>query len=290
MDDLDWRIMSLISSTKSLARIADELFLSQPALTYRIRKIEKYFESELIQRTNKGFKITEQGKIVADYAMSHLSNVKQIHEDIYSIENKVKGPLNIGASSAIAQYLLPSLLSDFLSYNNEVIVDLVTGFSPYLIDQLNTNQIHIAFLREDIEWTKHKKHLASDGIYLVSKEPTELDNLPKMTRVNYKTNLSLKYLIDNWWKNNFNRPPKSIIEVDNAEACKEVVRSGLGYSILTGLTLNNQNDLYCVPLSNDRLDLKRNIWMYATEDAMKYVTVKSFWNFIDSQKTIYHGK
>ena len=116
-------------------------------------------------------------------------------------------------------------------------------------------------------------------------------DIPNMTRVNYKTNFSLKNLIDNWWTDHFNSHPKSVIEVDNAEACKEVVRSGLGYSILTGLTLNNQDDLYCLPLSSKQFDLKRNVWMYASEQAMQYITVRSFWDYISDKKDIiYDGK
>ncbi|PIC94523.1 hypothetical protein CSV69_16320 [Sporosarcina sp. P26b] len=69
----------------------------------------------------------------------------------------------------------------------------------------------------------------------------------------------MKNLIDNWWRDHFTTPPQLTIEVDNAEACKELASAGLGYTILPGLTSNNQDDLYCVPLISDTIKLKRNV-------------------------------
>ena len=145
MDDLDWKIMMLIYNNKSLSKISDELFLSQPAITYRIRKIEKFFQTKLISRTNKGYQITLQGEMVAKYAKEHLEHMKKLQEDIFSSKDMVQGKLYIGASSAIAQYLLPPLLSDFLNRNDKVSIDLITGFSPSLTESLHHNKIHIAF-------------------------------------------------------------------------------------------------------------------------------------------------
>lgn len=290
MDERNWFLLSLIGERKSLTQVSEELFISQPALSYRIKKMEEYFGTELLIRTNKGLQVTPQGELVIQYANEYIQSLKRLKEDIYTIEHSVKGPLNIGASSAVAQYLLPSVLSKFHSIHQNVDLNLLTGFSPTLIEHLMQNKIHIAFLREDIEWSGYKKLLASDGIYLVSKEPVHITDLPQLNRVEYKTNLSLKMILDGWWAQNFKTSPRISMMVDNAEACKEMVRKGLGYAILTGLTLNNQEDLSCVPLENMNGErLMRHTWIYATDEAASYLTVKKILEFIDVEIPTYQG-
>lgn len=290
MDERDWYLLSLIGEKKSLSQVSEELFISQPALSYRIKKIEEYFGTELLIRTNRGLQVTPQGEQVIQYANEYRQNLKRLKEDIYTIENNVKGPLNIGAASAVAQYLLPAVLSKFHSIHQDVDLNLMTGFSPTLIEHLMQNKIHLAFLREDIEWSSYKKLLASDGIYLVSKEPINIAELPQLNRVEYKTNLSLKMILDSWWAQHFKTSPKISMVVDNAEACKEMVRNGLGYAILTGLTLNNQEDLSCVPLENKNGErLMRYTWIYATEEAVSYLTVNKILEFIEAEIPEYQG-
>ncbi|GGK01574.1 putative HTH-type transcriptional regulator YraN [Lentibacillus kapialis] len=289
MDERDWYLLSLIGKKASLSQISEELFISQPALSYRINKIEEFFGVDLLIRTNKGFQVTTEGEILIKYTNQHLENVNRIREDMYSIKDIIKGPLKIGASSAIAQYLLPPVLSKFHTVYKDVNLNLTTGFSPTLIENLIQNKIHIAFLREDIEWNSYKKLLASDGIYLVSRYPIQIANLPYLNRVEYKTNLSLRTIIDNWWSQHFKQRPVTSIIADNAEACKEMVRNELGYAILTGLTLNNQSDLSYVPLKSNNEKLMRHTWIYATKEAMNYVTVRTFLDFLEQEVQPYQG-
>jgi len=289
MDERDWYLLSLIGEYKSLSKVSEELSISQPALSYRLNKIEAYFDSKLFIRTNRGLQITPQGKIITDYAKQYIQSLNSIKEELYTMENDVKGTLNIGASGAVAQYLLPSLLAKFHALYPDVDLNLETGFSPTLIEGLMQNRVHVTFLREELDISSYKKLLATDGIYLVSNEPVNIADLPHLNRVEYKTNVSLKLQLDSWWTQNFKVSPTVAMVVDNAEACKEMVRHGLGYAILTGLTLNNQEDLHLVHLKSNGKKMNRHTWVYATEEAMDYITVRTFLDFIETEMQQYDG-
>ena len=289
MDERDWYLLSLIGEYKSLSKVSEELFISQPALSYRLNKVESYFDSKLFIRTNRGLQITPQGKVITDYAKQYIQSLNSIKEELYTMENNVKGTLNISASGAVAQYLLPSLLAKFHTLYPDVDLNLETGFSPTLIEGLMQHRVHVTFLREELDISSYKKRLATDGIYLVSNEPVNIADLPKLNRVEYKTNVSLKLQLDSWWTQNFKESPTISMVVDNAEACKEMVRHGLGYAILTGLTLNNQEDLHLVHLESNGKKMNRNTWIYATEEAMDYITVRTFLNFIETEMQQYDG-
>ncbi|GGE27724.1 putative HTH-type transcriptional regulator YraN [Pullulanibacillus camelliae] len=283
MDERDWFILSMMDKERSISRLSEELFISQPALTYRINKIESFFGAQLFVRSNSGLHLTPQGDIAIRYAKHLTKDLKRIRENIYSMEEKVKGTIYIGSSTAIAQYYLPDLLSKFIQLYPEVDFNVVTGLSSPLVSSLTRNDIHIAFLREDMEWAPYKHLLTKENIYLVSKEPVDFKDLPHLSRINYRTNPSLKSLIDQWWTNYFQVPPKIAMDVDTAETCIEFVRAGLGYSILTGSCLKSEHDLCCVPLLNKKgIPLKRLAWMYCTKEAVSYLAVRTFLEFVST--------
>jgi DNA-binding transcriptional LysR family regulator len=284
MEHRDWTLLSLISQDKSISQISEELYISQPALSYRLKRIESFFNTELFIRTNKGLQTTPQGERVINLANQYLERMEELNEDILSLSDTPKGPLRIGASNAIAQFHLPKLLSKFHSLYTEIDLNLTTGFSDQLMKLLTENKIHVAFLRENIEWASYKKKLDSDDIYLVSKHPIQIDELPYISRVTYKTNLSLANLISNWWTQHFKLPPKVTMEVDNAEACTAIIRAGLGYAILPGLTLGDTNDLYMKELyTKDNEKLTRGVWMYTSQRAQDYITANTFVQYILDQ-------
>lgn len=288
LEERDWIILLKIGEGKNISQVSEELFISQPALTYRINKIENFFGTRLFIRGNKGIKPTNQGEFIIDYAERMIAELKRVKEEVTSMSSIIKGKLYIGASTAVAQYVLPDLLSRFVSRYPEVEPHVLTGFSPYLTDLLINEKIHIAFLRDNLEWEHDKRLLSTEGIYLVSKNPLDLDELPKLPRINYKTNQSLKSMIDLWWSQHFQKPPNVTMEVDNAEVCLEMVRAGLGYSIITELGLKNQQELCKLPLLDRQSNpLKRNTWIYSSKAAKEFYTVQVFREFLIENGFLY---
>lgn len=280
----DLLLLKSIKEHENISRVSESMFLSQPAITYRLNKIEGLFNTQLFIRSNKGIQITPQGHLVISFAIDYIEKFDRLKEEVYTVGDEIQGPLMIGASDAIAQYLLPNYLSDFCTENPKVEINLKTGFSDEIRELLLNNKVHIAFSRENIPWKEHKSLISTDGIYLVSNKPISIKDLPKMTRIYYKTNPSLRNILDLWWKNNVNLPEKNIIEVDSAEACKELIRAGMGYSFLTGLIIKNENDLSYTQLKDrDNENLRRETWIYATNQSLKYVTSNSFWKYISHQ-------
>lgn len=285
MEENDWILLAAIGEGKTMSQASKELFISQPALTYRINKIEEEFGSKLFVRDNKGIKPNPQGEYLIQYAKRMTKELQYVKEKVLSLGSQTKGKLYIGASNAIAQYILPNLLSKFLAYYPEVEPHVITGFSPYLIDKLSKEDIHIAFLREDIEWLYTKKLLKKENVYIVSRDNINLEDLPNLPRIDYKTNQSLQMLIDLWWAKHFQTPPNIIARVDNADVGLEFVRSGLGYAILTELGLSKETALHRIPITHpEGYAMQRDTWLYGSKNSEQFLTVKTFFQFmIDEQ-------
>jgi DNA-binding transcriptional LysR family regulator len=284
IEERDWIILNKIGEGKNISQVSEELYISQPALTYRINKIEKFFGTKLFFRGNKGVKPNNEGEYIIEYARRMIKELKKVREEVISMSSLIKGKLYIGASNAIAQFILPDLLAKFVHKYPSVEPHVFTGFSPYLIDLLNNEKIHVAFLRENLDWAHFKSFLSEENIYIVSKEPISILDLPDLPRINYKTNQSLKTDLDFWWSNFFQKPPNVTMEVDNAEVCIEFVRSGLGYAILTELGLTHEKKLCRSQIiDKDQNPLKRETWIYGSKEASQYYTVQVFMDFIKEE-------
>ncbi|MGM0878554.1 MAG: LysR substrate-binding domain-containing protein [Bacillota bacterium] len=67
---------------------------------------------------------------------------------------------------------------------------------------------------------------------ITSKEEIDITDLPHLPRIDYRGGYLLKSLIDNWWAENYAQPPFISLDVDQVDACKQMVINGLGYGIL----------------------------------------------------------
>jgi len=103
----------LVVKKKSFTRAADELNVTQPAVTIQVRSLEKSLNLKLIQHLRKGVHLTEAGEILHQYAEKIFGLVSEADEKMRDFKKLMKGTLRIGATKSYARYIMPSLLSEF---------------------------------------------------------------------------------------------------------------------------------------------------------------------------------
>jgi DNA-binding transcriptional LysR family regulator len=128
MEDKDWIILSVLKLERNMTKALDRLFISQPALTYRIQQLEAYFKSKLFVRNRTGIQLTPQGEVVTQYAEEMLKRLQEIHDTIQSMETEVKGTIKLGVSSTVGRYMLPEMLRNYLARYPDVDINIVTRF------------------------------------------------------------------------------------------------------------------------------------------------------------------
>ncbi|GGE33085.1 putative HTH-type transcriptional regulator YraN [Pullulanibacillus camelliae] len=280
MNDKDWVLLTTLNEERNITKTAERLFISQPALSYRIHQLESYFKSQLFIRNRMGLHLTPQGEVVVQYAQKMLKQLEETKEKLQKMEVKVKGTLKLGVSSIIARYRLPKMLRRFLSQYPEVDINVITGFSSEIEQILTDGDTHIAIMRGERPWHEQKWLLSKEPILVASKTPLEIKNLPSLARIYYKTDSSLKSLLDSWWKEIFQEPPIITMEVDNLETCKEMVKTGLGYAILPEACLEDERELFTYPLHHQSGELvERETWVYCRDSAMQFAAVAAFFDF-----------
>lgn len=166
---MDFRLKTFVSvaRNRSFTRAAFELFITQPAVTRHIQELESQYGTTLIERTRGSVSLTKAGEVMLFHAEKILDSYRKMQFDLNLLTGNFSGELRLGASTTIAQYVLPPFLARFSGRHPEIRTSLITG---------NTEQMeaalldHTIVLRESGSGTLEviEKRLADQHIKLAS--------------------------------------------------------------------------------------------------------------------------
>jgi DNA-binding transcriptional LysR family regulator len=103
----------LVAKKKNFTRAAEELNVTQPAVTNQVKFLEKSLNLKLIQQVGKRIQLTEAGELVYQYAEKIFDLVSDADEKIRDFKKLMRGTLQIGTTKHYARYIMPYLLSEF---------------------------------------------------------------------------------------------------------------------------------------------------------------------------------
>lgn len=288
MDYRDWEILKVLYSQKNLTKAAKLLYITQPALTNRLKHMQEELGVQIVTRESRGIHFTPQGEYLVHCAEEALAHYQKIKETVFNMSNnvgnEVVGTLKLGVSNFFANYELPYVLKLFKMQYPHVEFKVITGWSKDVTHLIHNKDVHISFVRGDYGWRGLSKHrLFEETICIASKDKIDITELPRLPRIEYRGDYLLKSLIDNWWTENYVEPPFISIEVDQVDTCKEMVINGLGYGILSSRILNEIEDLHKIALTDQKGEpILRRTWMYYHKEALEWNVVKAFVNFIEN--------
>ncbi|NWQ41794.1 LysR family transcriptional regulator [Bacillus sp. EB106-08-02-XG196] len=287
MDEKDWFALRILYEEKNISRAAERLYISQPALTYRLKNIEKEFGTSIFFKIKGGIEFTSEGAHLAGYAEEMIIKLQKTKDYMLNMQNEVRGTLRLGVSSNFAQYKLPKILKKFSIKYPLVQFNVNTGWSTEIMNLLDSASVQLGILRGNYDWYGIKTLLHKERLCLISKTKVDMENLPNLPFINYKTDSSLKGLMNGWWHDRFSEPPLVTMETDRQETCKEMVKNGLGVSILPEICMQPSDNLHTYGLSYKNGEpVLRNTWLMYNEESLKLSSVKNFIDFLNSNPNL----
>ena len=177
MFDYRLKVFYTVATRLSFTKAANELNISQPAVTKHIKEIENQLSTKLFDRKGTTIQLTESGKILFIYAEKNRQLYRDLEFAIAQLNKQEKGKLKIGASTTIAQYILPEILAKFNSYYKDINIELVTHNSEDIATLLKSGKIDLGIVEGEskssyFDYQKFKK----DEIVLVCKTDHPLVN------------------------------------------------------------------------------------------------------------------
>lgn len=142
MLDFRLKVFHTVAKRLSFTKAAEELLISQPAVTKHIKELESQYNLALFDRRGNKVSLSPAGELMLRHTEAIQKIYRQLEFDLNQLNHAFKGVLQVGSSTSITQYILPPLLARFHSIHQEVKVELVNG---------NTEQIEQALLNKEIE-------------------------------------------------------------------------------------------------------------------------------------------
>lgn len=282
MDTQDWEIIYKLFLYKNITKTAKKLYVSQPRLTTKIKAIEEELGVTLIERNNKGIEFTSIGNYVAQYAQERFNDFKMFKEDIHSMTYGMVGNLRIVAPYVVVKYQLPKIILEFQKLHPMVTFDISTVHSGEVASYLKSHFYHFGFIRNSLELkTENRVRIETSGISIVYREKFELQDLPSLKRIDYRTDNYYHNFLEEWWNSHFKQPGVISIRVSDLESCREMIFAGLGYGILPNLVLPDEHQLYVHPLIDAAgQPFSRHTWMIFQDNIFKRPVPRVFYDFV----------
>jgi len=142
MFDFRLQVFHKVAKRLSFTKAAEELFITQPAVTKHIREIEQQYKVQLFDRSSNGIALTDAGNLLLQHTEKIFEIYRNIEFELNGLKRQYKGKLRIGASTTMAQYILPPLLANFQNKYKDVKISLFTE---------NTRQIEKALAQKEID-------------------------------------------------------------------------------------------------------------------------------------------
>lgn len=288
MDYKSMEYLVSIHEEKSLTKAAKKLFVSQPALSYRISQIEEELDVQIIKTYGRMIHFTEEGEYLVDWSKKELNHFQNMKEFISNMKGNSSKKIHIGVVNNFARYKLSPIIEEFKNLHPDIEVKLSIGSSSEVLSLLKTRKVNVAITRGLNDWSGERKILSKERISIISKEPIDIGKLPYIPRVSHtlkkvaksssSNRMSLTDQIKNWWNENFDVAPLVGMEVDDIDTCKEMVKCNAGYSIIPRICLRDDDKFFTIDLTTkDGEPIIRNTWLlYNNVDEKSAVM-----NFID---------
>jgi len=142
MFDFRLKVFHATARHLSFSKAAEELFISQPAVSKHVQALEQQYQTKLFFRQGGRISLTPHGEVLLKHAEDIFTLYRKLQYDMNQLINKNGGILRLGASTTLTQYILPKVLAQFHQQYPDIKLNLING---------NTQQIETAFIQKEID-------------------------------------------------------------------------------------------------------------------------------------------
>lgn len=267
IDSRQLRAFAALARTGSFTLAAKELFLSQSAVSHSMKALETDVGCRLFDRVGKKVLLTQAGEALLHHTEKILQEMAAARAGLEQLGKWGVGRLRIGASPTACQYILPSVLREFKESFPKCRISIEPGDTLDAIESVRENRIDLAITLEPRNEEQFEFHpLFSDELAFIvgamhpwAREGHVVRNeIPKQSYVLYNKNSYTFRMVRDYF-NQEDMVLNTVIELGSMEAIKELVKLGLGVSILSPWIAQKEiqeKSLVALPLG--RRKMKRN--------------------------------
>ncbi|WP_294728459.1 LysR family transcriptional regulator [Fusobacterium nucleatum] len=280
MDEKDWRFIDLLYKEKSISKVSNKIFISQPALSSRLLKIEDEMGVKLILRTNKGVEFTEAGIYLAKEANKMMIYLSKLKETLLQINENTKNIIVIGAGNYTVKYRINDILNNFKNLNSNIQFKIINTKSRDISNLLQDGTIDIGFGCNLYKWDGKRNLLEKEKVVVISKKEITLEDLPNLEMIDYQTDLKFKKSIIDWYNDSYKSSPNIGIFVSSLDLCLSTLIVSDYYAIVPQHLVENDLRFHILDATNNLNSLYRSLWILYRDNFKENKLLTSLINYI----------
>jgi len=262
MADRRLQVFYTVARLLSFTKAAETLHMTQPAVTFQVRQLEDHFDTRLFDRTHNRVALTEAGRKAYEYAEEIFSLYAEMENTVKELTGDVSGALTLGASTTIAEYMLPALLQGFTVEFPDINLRLKVSNTEGIVSMVENSMIDLGVVEGPVA---NKNLLVEvcrvDQLAVVvppsheiaTREAISLEevmNYPFICRE--EGSGTREVIMDHMVELGLDRNNLNVsLELGSPESIKGAVEAGMGISIASVATLEKElklGTLVAVPL------------------------------------------
>jgi DNA-binding transcriptional LysR family regulator len=237
-------VFRAVAEQLSFRKAAEELYLTQPAVSLQIKALEEELGVQVFDRAGAQITLTLAGTILLRYAKQVNSLFVQVEREIVALTGDHAGQLALGASTTIAQYVLPRLLGEFCKEHPRVHPTLISGNTEHIVDAVEKQKIELGLIEGPARsrTIKTEPFLEDDLLLIVpaAHEWAELESVPcaeigsaplLMRERGSGTRRVVEMALERQGLKH--KSLRIMMELDSTEAIKSAVEAGLGVGFVS---------------------------------------------------------
>jgi DNA-binding transcriptional LysR family regulator len=280
-------VFRLVAQLGSVTRAAQELFISQPAVSAHLKTVEAKYGEALFERTPRGMKLTQAGNALHEHTGRLFALYEGVTTAIADTRGEVRGEIVVAASSTPGAYLVPALLQTFQQRYPAAEPVLKVGDSAEVLTWLHDYRVALGVVGElavtdDLE----RVPIGSDKLQLVAAagdalcrartiKPEHLNRRTLFLRESGSSTRAGSVELLGDLLPSFART----VELANTEAIKQSVAAGLGVAVLSSWTTKLEEAAELLqPVKDTRLRLTRKFYLVKRKDRVLTGAAAAMWD------------
>jgi len=263
MPDRRLQALHAVAKHRSFTKAADALCMTQPAVTFQIKQLEDQFSTRLFDRVGARITLTPAGSVALEYAERILALSAELEAKMKEITGREVGPLTIGASTTIAEFLLPRVVGQFKSQHPGIVPQLVVANSEMVQARVAERSLDLGFIEGDSHLRILATEVCCDDELQVVCAPAhplsqhsalDLPTLSEHPYISREVGSGTREVIDHYLEKAGVTSPDAlqiVMEASSPEALKGLVATGLGFAIMSRVTVDKEirlGELVQIPL------------------------------------------
>jgi DNA-binding transcriptional LysR family regulator len=257
-----------VAKAHSFSKAAEELMLSQPAISKQVKNLESELGINLFDRFGKNIYLSREGEFVYSYAEKIFETVKELEDQLAIKKGKVIGNIHIGASNTPGVYIMPHVLGIFKRNFPDINAHLHIAHTSEILNMIITNQVDFAIIGGDYDYKKTvtAEKLLYDSVIMIGSPKNPLtkkayvraEDLINQPFISHQPDSNLYNATQSILKNDLNISLKISMILGNISAINHAVAANLGISLVPLSSVKRHLESGMVR----KIQVEEKVWKY----------------------------